>query len=611
MSFKDRLRRLVGRGARERNAMERDATAASAPAEAPDHGAGRDAESSRVAHSPPVDPSVARARFERIVEIAADAIISVDEEQRIVLFNRGAEEIFGWAREEVLGEGLEMLLPERFRAGHARHLAAFAEGPEAARRMGERREIAGLHRDGREFPAEASISRLETPTGRIFTVVLRDITEGKRAEETQRFLAEAGEVLARTLNYEATLEGLVRLALPRLADWCAVDVCGDDGGVRRIQVAHRDPAHAEAAAALCAYPPDPARPHPAIAVIETGEPELVEPVTDGFLEAIARDQVHLGLMRELAPSSLLVVPLTARGRTLGALSLFSSDTARTHSDDELGFAMDLARRAALAVDNARLYREARDAVAVRDEVLGVVSHDLGNPLSAVLVSARVIDGLLKAGRAEDAREHVQAVRQSALQMERLIRDLLEIRRIEAGRLILVPRREPVRGLVDEAVAALRPLAEDRGIELRTRVEDLVPDAVRADADRVRQVFSNLIGNALKFTPAAGTITVSAAPARRAEEGVARGEGEGPGEVLFSVADTGPGIPPEELPRVFDRFWQARRHGRDGVGLGLAIARGLVEAHGGRVEVESEVGRGSRFLFTLPAYDPADDGQGET
>lgn len=540
------------------------------------------------------DPAEDRARFERIVEIAADAIISVDERQRIILFNTGAEEIFGWRREEVLGQPLEMLLPERFRGHHARHLAAFAEGPETSRRMGERREIAGLRREGREFPAEASISRLDTKQGRVFTVVLRDITERKRAEETQRFLADAGEVLASSLDYAATLDGLVRLALPRLADWCAVDVRDEDGTIRRLQVAHRDPGLAETALALTAFPPDPSRPHPAIAVIETGEPELVEPVTDEFLEAIARDDVHLTLLRELAPRALLVVPLQARGRTLGALSLFSGDGARPYGPDEIAFALELARRAALAVDNARLYREARDAVAVRDEVLSVVSHDLGNPLSAILVSARVIDRLLERGDPGAARSHVAATRQAAQQMERLIKDLLEIRRIEGGRLVLVPRREPVQGLVDDAVTALRPVAEDRGVTLTVRLEEALPHAVHADADRVAQVFSNLIGNALKFTPAGGTVTVRAAPA-----------GE---DVLFAVEDTGAGIAPEDLPKVFDRFWQARQQGSHGVGLGLAIARGLVEAHGGRVEVESEPGRGSRFLFTLPVHPPG-DGQG--
>ena len=576
MSLRDRLRRIIG-GARTPRETSAPAPAAP-PAGAPGPAGGT-----------PLD----RVRFDRIVEIAADAIISVDETQRIILFNAGAEEIFGWSREEVLGRPLDVLLPERFRATHGRHLAAFGKGPEVARRMGERREIAGLRRDGREFPAEASISRLDTPTGRVFTVLLRDITDRKRAEETQRFLAEAGEALAGSLDYGATLDGLVRIALPRLGDWCAVDVCDDDGVVRRLQVAHRDPARADLAAALVAYPPDPARRHPAIAVIETGAPEMVATVTEAFLVAIARDEVHLELLRALAPRSLLVVPLKARGHTLGALSLFACDEAREYGEDDLALAMELARRAALAVDNARLYREARDAVAVRDEVLSVVSHDLGNPLSAILVSTRVADRLLERGEAAAAREHVAASREAARQMERLIRDLLEIRRIEGGRLVLVPRREPVRGLVDEAVAALRPVADDRGIRLEARLPEPLPPPVAADADRVRQVFSNLIGNALKFTPEGGRITVTVARA-----------GD---DVVFGVEDTGPGIAPEDLPRVFDRFWQARRHGSHGIGLGLAIARGLVEAHGGRVEVESEVGRGSRFLFTLPVH-AAENGQ---
>ncbi|MFW5947542.1 MAG: PAS domain S-box protein, partial [Gemmatimonadota bacterium] len=342
----------------------------------------------RARRAPDYDEALrlSRARFERIVEIAADAIISVDEDQSIILFNRGAEEIFGYSRDEILGCPLDLLLPERFRGIHHRHMEQFAGGREVARHMGERREIAGLRKDGREFPAEASISQMETPVGRVFTVVLRDVTERKKAEQTQRFLSDASAVLARSLDYEETLAELTRIALPHLADWCIIDMV-DDGGLRRIQVAHPDPALADAAEALRAYPPEPARPHPTHTVLETGEPELIETVTDSFLRGVAADDEHLALLRRLGMASVLVVPLVARSHTLGAVALVAADRSRAFAPDDVMLAQELARRAALAVDNARLYREARDAVAARDEVLSVVSHDLGNPLSAVRVSA--------------------------------------------------------------------------------------------------------------------------------------------------------------------------------------------------------------------------------
>ena len=527
---------------------------------------------------------LSHARFERIVEIAADAIISVDERERIILFNRGAEQIFGYGREEVMGRPLDVLLPARFRNRHSVHMAEFAASGEVARRMGERREIAGVRKGGSEFPAEASISRLEGPSGPVFTVVLRDITERKRVEETQRFLADASAVLARSLDYADTLSGLARVALPRLGDWCVIDVL-DDGSLRRLEVAHRDPDLEEVGAALKRYPPVSTRPHPSLTVLETGEPELIEDVSDPFLEALAADAEHLALLRRLGVSSLLVVPLVARNRTLGALALVSSEASRRYTSEDRLLAEELARRAALAVDNARLYREARDAIAARDEVLSVVSHDLGNPLSAIRVAARVMDRFLAEQAIDPARAQLEAVRIATLQMERLIRDLLEIRRIESGRLRLVRRRELVADLVGEAVRALRPLTEERDIRLEPRVHPEAATGIRVDADRIQQVFSNLIGNAIRFSSAGGTIHVEADP--------------GPDEVVFGVRDTGAGIPAEQLPHVFDRFWQARQQGSHGIGLGLAIAKGLVEAHGGRIGVESEVGRGSRFWFALP------------
>jgi PAS domain S-box-containing protein len=526
-----------------------------------------------------------RAHFERMVEISADAIISVDEHQRILLFNTGAETIFGYTRDEVLGKPLEILIPDRFRHRHLSHMKDFASGAAQARRMGERREIAGLRKGGLEFPAEASISRLPTASGSIYTVVLRDVTERKKAEETQRFLADASAVLARSLDYRATLARLARLALPRLADWCVIDVL-ENGAFARIEVAHRDPAWQDRVQGLRDFPPLPPRPHPSITVIETGEPELIETVSDAYLQAIATSPGHLRLLRDLDPRSILVVPLVARGRNLGAFGLFSCRTDRSYEPDDRLLATELARRAALAVDNARLYREAKEAVAARDEVLGVVSHDLGNPLSAIRVSTRVLDRLLDPGAGDAVRAQLDGIRRAGLQMERLIRDLLEIRRIEAGRLRLVRRPEHTRELVLEAVRAFRDVAAEQGVALECRIAAGLPDTIRVDADRIQQIFSNFIGNALKFTPSGGTVTLLAGA-------------DGDGGIEFAIQDTGPGIPPEHLPRVFDRFWQASQQGSHGVGLGLAIAKGLAEAHGGAVAVHSEPGGGSRFSFTIP------------
>jgi PAS domain S-box-containing protein len=245
---------------------------------------------------------------------------------------------------------------------------------------------------------------------------------------------------------------------------------------------------------------------------------------------------------------------------------------------------DVTDQRRVELDNVRLVGEAQEALRAREDLLAIVSHDLRNPLGVVLASTSL---LLKANlppdKQERARRQVEAIQRAGNRMNRLIRDLLDFASIQAGRLSVSMRPQEVAAMVNEVLEVMEPLAAAKSLRL---VADVSPDlAIRCDHDRVIQLFSNLVGNAIKFTPDGGSITVRAAT-----------EGD---IVRFSVADTGPGIPADELPHVFDRYYQAQRKNRDGIGLGLSIARGIVEAHGGRIWVESEEGKGSTFSFTLP------------
>jgi PAS domain S-box-containing protein len=530
---------------------------------------------------------VSEAKFAGIIAISTDAVISADENRHITLFNRGAESIFGYSAAEVLGQPLEILLPVRFRAAHGGHMARFAASAVPARRMGERQEILGLRKDGTEFPAEASISRLDLFGSTIFTVVLRDITEQKRVERTQRFLAQAGSILASSLDYEKTLASVAELMVPDLADWAVVYMREPDGSMRKLAVAHGDPGMQGVARQLLRFTVPATSRHPALVVTETGEAELVSDVQPPFLEAISESEEHLALHRELGIASVLMAPLTARGVSHGAIGFFSAQPHRYGADD-LALARELALLAALAVDNARLYRDARSAVQARDDMMAVVSHDLGNPLSAIRIGTTL---LLRGMAGDDGgnsahRRQVEFIRQSALQMENLVNDLLDVRRLEAGTLVVEARPLQVADVVRDVLNVFTPIAENRGLELRWECGSDLP-LVAGDYKRLEQVLSNLVANALKFTER-GHVRI-----------MARGGGE---LVVVSVEDTGEGIQPDHVAHVFDRFWQARRQGRKGLGLGLAIARGVVEAHGGRIWVESDVGAGSTFLFTLPVAD---------
>ncbi len=354
--------------------------------------------------------------FSSFLAISADAVIAVDEEQRIIFFNEGAERIFGWSADEVGGKYLAMLLPERFRPAPRGPGAGSGAAHGRARLMGERQEISGLRKSGEEFPAEASIQRMVIEGKNIYAAVLRDVSARYRAEEALR-----------------------------------------------------------------------------------------------------------------------------------------------------------------------------QAIRARDDMMGIVSHDLRNPASAV----KMLAGSILAESHErddippDVTERVEIIQQAAAQIDALIQDLLDVTRLEAGRLTVSPRDVAPAPLVEAALYAMRTLAESTGVTLEASYDGALPP-VHADPERVTQLLSNLVGNALKFTPAGGRVEVRVQPYH---EGV-----------VVSVTDTGEGIPAEQLPHVFDRFFQvsnAKMGGRHGAGLGLPIARGIVEAHGGTIWIESAPGRGTVVRFTLP------------
>jgi signal transduction histidine kinase len=415
------------------------------------------------------------------------------------------------------------------------------------------------------------------------------MTNSTHEERRLRFLADASRVLVASLDYDVTLASVARLAVPEIADMCTIDVIEKDGMFRRVAAGHADPRKEAVTRELATYAPRlEAECCPIAHAVRTREPVIVADVDDAVLCNLASNEAELRLLRSLEISSFISVPLTARGRTLGAISLLAT-SPRRYANEDLGLVMDLAGPAALAVDNARLFRESErlygeslKASAARDEVLQIVSHDLRNPLNVITVAASLMRQEITPG--EDRRlRQIERIERAAKRMTRLIEDLLDITRIDAGTLPIEPQLLDAAQLINDAREILRPLAAEKGIRLELDPHPSLP-SVDGDRDRIIQVFANLIGNAIKFTPRDGAIMLRAEPRER--------------EVVFSVRDTGPGILAEHQARIFERFWQARTAVRQGAGLGLAIAKGIVEAHGGRIWVESEVGFGSTFFFTL-------------
>jgi PAS domain S-box-containing protein len=534
------------------------------------------------------------AKFSGILAIAADAIITVDQAQRIVHFNRGAEEIFGYTASDAIGRHLAMLLPQRFRSAHATHMERFAQSPVTSRRMGERRAIFGLHADGNEFPAEASISKLVARDGILFTVVLRDVTKQQRAEDDERFLSGAAAELAQTLDVSETARAIVELPIPRLADACLLDLVvpvstGSASAVafRRIASARQRSELTPALTALSSHTLTEDSPSPIIDVIRRNRREIVDVVDEEWLESSA-DPATIPHWRALGVQSLLIAPLHAAGETVGALTLIRIDAAGFDADLR-SLAEKYVATAAVALENAQLYGSARAANRARDEVLGIVSHDLRNPISAIAMCARVLDENPPAD--ELARKELLAtIRESTASVNHMIDDLLDVANIERGRLSLEVRTEEPSQLALQALHMFEVEASDNGIALEARLSaDLPP--VAADGARVVQALGNLLRNAIKFTPRGGRVELSATASD--------------GTVRFAVNDSGPGIGVENQRRVFERYWQSSDGARTrGTGLGLSIAKGIVDAHGGRIWLESVVGAGSTFAFTIPLSDAA-------
>ena len=447
-------------------------------------------------------------------------------------------------------------------------------------------EIEYLRSDGTRGTMLVSSAPIESPDRRIVSGIatFHDITQRKQVERVQRFLAEASAILAASLDYRITVAAVVRLAVPVLGDVCFLDEVGEDGEVRRLEVVFADPKLRDLAERVRLLAPSPGSQSPQAKVLESGKPLLLAELADSDL----RDTPEGGeMLRAAGLRSMIVVPLLARGQNLGALTFATAASGPHYSSLDLAFAEEIAHRAALAIDNARLYQHATSATRTRDELIAVVSHDLKNPLATMVTTAE----LLARSEAPDEkrRRWVESLRRSADAMKHLIEDLLDIARIEAGRLTIEEQRCAVGALLAEALDLMQPLAQQK----RLRIERRVPGRevyVRCDRPRILRVLSNLIGNSIKFTSEGGAITIRAELADR--------------EVRFSVTDTGSGIVADELPHIFERFWQARKTARLGAGLGLAIAKGIVEAHTGRIWAQSEVGKGSTFFFTLPLGDGA-------
>jgi PAS domain S-box-containing protein len=491
-----------------------------------------------------------------------------DAQGHLVWFNQRWYDFTGLTFEQARGDGWQL-------AGHPDHVARLAEKMRQAIETGQPWEDT--------FPMRRHDGRYRWFLTR--AIPIRDDVTGKtrwlgtNTDVTgQRFLDEATHLMATSLDPDAMLARIAELAVPDIAEWCSIALTEPPAPRRRVALAHVDPARLEKARSWDAeFPPV----WPGVdEVLQTGAP--VSGVLDLATCERQLDPSRAGILRDLGITAYVIVPMVARGRTFGAISLLSSAPGHRFARAEVELAAELGRRTGISVDNIRLHLDAQHAVRQREDVLAIVSHDLRNPLGAIDLSA----AMLMHHHREDphARRQLEIIRRSTERMEHMIRDLLDMASIQAGRLALDRKPEDAAQLANEVCDVHEPLATEKGLHF-VRELGIAATTIAVDRNRMAQVFGNILSNAIKFCTAGATIAV-------------RAQRDG-GVVSFEFQDNGPGIAGDDLPHLFEPYYSSRRHGKQSTGLGLYISKGIVEAHGGKVAVESELGHGSTFTVELP------------
>jgi PAS domain S-box-containing protein len=519
----------------------------------------------------------ARLRFQSVFDQTVDLMILVDDEFAIVDANRASSDFFAKDTKALVGSPSSNLVaprdradwPERWgalRTGKPRHSEVSLVGPDGAARL-----------------FEVTVS--PNVRAHLHLAVLRDIETRRRAEHRVRFLNEASDALASSVDCDVTLATVVNLAVPRIADWAAVDMVTPDGCFRRVALAHPDPEKAAQATELRRrHPFRLDEPSGVARVVRSGVAEICERISDDELARAFPDPESLAMARSFGILSSMCVPLRVQGLPVGAIWFGFAASRRQFQREDLTFAQELAHRANVALENARNFRESQEANRVKDEFLATISHELRTPLNAILGWTT----MLRRKPDVDAKKALDTIERNARAQMRLVEDVLDVSRAVTGKLTIEPAEIDVGEVLRAAVEVVRPMADARSVSLDVRIEP-APCPLYADADRLQQAFWNVLSNAIKFSGKTGRVTAHLTRTTSSVE--------------LAIADTGRGIHPTFLPYVFDRFRQAdssTTRAEGGLGLGLAIVRHIVELHGGTVKADSAgEGKGTTFTLWLP------------
>ncbi|MDB4914236.1 MAG: ATP-binding region ATPase domain protein [Gemmatimonadetes bacterium] len=528
------------------------------------------------------EAEAARRTISAIVEAVTDGFVAYDENLRYTYANARAGEMWGLAPAVLLGKTPHELWPGMDESKFVVMLRRVLETGKA--------EVLEGYSSSLRVPIE--LRAYPSRSGGL-VVFFTDVTERRRAEAAATFLADLSGLLASSADYQTTLSNLAHAAVPRLGDWCAVDVLAEPDSdtwppkIERVAVVHQDPAKVSLAQTLTTdFPQDWSRDTGTPGVIRTRQPLFIADVPDAMLTAGAQNKEHEARLRELNIHSIIIVPLVARERVLGTVTLVMSESERRFTDADLRLAVDLGLRAGVALDNARLLRDAEEANAAKTEFLRTVSHELRQPLNAMRGYVDLWRLGLRGDMTETMLEDIERISRNQEHLSVLIEDLLSFTRLDAGQLDIERNPVSVAAIFGALEAMMRPQMTTREVEFSYQAcaEDLY---ALGDEDRIVQVLVNLLTNAMRATPAGGHVTLACV--------------SDAASVVITVTDTGVGIPGDKVETIFTAFTQLGRSlnaPKEGAGLGLAISRGLAEAMGGTLTVSSVLGAGSTFSLTL-------------
>jgi PAS domain S-box-containing protein len=505
-----------------------------------------------------------------------DACFVLDPDWRLVFVNRKLERLTRTPRQETLGRVFWDVYP----------LAAQPDSPfwrEYHRVMEQRVEVSF---EAYYAPLDVWSAVTAYPMeGGGLVAFIRDITERKRTESVRDFFLEAGRMLASSLELDATLRSLASIVAEHLSDYCLVDLFGADGKLYRVEAATKDETIRPLLERAKAFPPQLKTQSPLALCVERGEVLAFQEVTPALMDAISLSAEHRSLLEALAPKTTIFAPLVTRGRKLGLINL----VWRRHPvpvERYLEVARGVADQAAVAIDNARLYQESQEAARIREEVVGIVSHDLRNPLAAISMTTTVL--LKREELSPSVAKGLSRIYAAASRAARMTDDLLDFTQARVGALPLQPRPGNLLELARQVVEEVQLAHPDRELRMETAGDG----QGEWDVDRMAQVITNIVGNAVQHSPPGTPVRVSA-----------RGED---GTVLLEVRNQGNPIPPELLPRIFEPFRRgsSAETGQKSVGLGLYISQQVVLGHGGHIEVRSSMEDGTTFTVRLPRRPPA-------